>query len=613
MTTCATRSGIKENRRQFKRILTSELGLEINHPIILTLKEESVLMFEDLPLLSPDDIDGLLYTTYVESDGENAAITNDLVKGHEGWIKALIAFMRYYSLDTQEKMETISLQDINKFRMGTYNPINNNQVYTPFYNPSPNKNKGSSPCSETFKKSMKKDRRDGNLVVKRKLALNKTIVWTSKTNIDDEVKFSLSNQGIATITDKTGKELWSKSSSSVNETENLSVHITVGGNTPSDTKGNQSTSTTQNEVADPASRKDPNILLSPNKCGFNPSECKESVLKNNQVYKPGNFICSPNSKFQFGLTASSKLCICNKSGEEWCVDSCCSGQNLFLRLQMDGNIVVRNQNNVAWNSHTDVNAQIMFLLLNDGVATMKDKTRKVIWSSPKQNPPITVIMSSKTSNAASPPTVDSGENWNKRIPQATPVTFVPGLLVVNENGLVLSKGLKSKGIAKNGTKVKYGNGSLSAQKFHIYTDAGAIFKASDGGFIYVSNSEDQRKGKGGVGIIRFNRKGNIVDYKMILTGTMANCGGSKTSWNTWLSCEEKETSGQVYETDPFGEKVAKKIRIGGSGRNYESVACDKRNFSRPVFYLTNDSENGELCQYLSINKINEDTNKWSVL
>ena len=153
-----TRSVIEENRRQFERILTSEFGLESNHPIILTLKEESVLTFEDLPLLSPDDIDGLSYTTYVEIDGENAAITNDLVKGHKGWIKALIAFMRYYSLDTPEKMDTVSLEDFNKFRMGIYSPINNNQTYTPFYNKPSNKNKGSLSYSETFKKSIKKDR-----------------------------------------------------------------------------------------------------------------------------------------------------------------------------------------------------------------------------------------------------------------------------------------------------------------------------------------------------------------------------------------------------------------------------------------------------------------------
>ena len=94
--------------------MTNELGLKINHPIILTLKEESVLTVDNLPLLSPDDIDGLSYTTYIEIDGKNAA-TNDLVKGHKGWIKSLIAFMRYYSLDTPGKMEAVSLQDFNTF------------------------------------------------------------------------------------------------------------------------------------------------------------------------------------------------------------------------------------------------------------------------------------------------------------------------------------------------------------------------------------------------------------------------------------------------------------------------------------------------------------------
>ena len=66
--------------------------------------------------------------------------------------------MRFYSLDTPEKMEAISLQEFNKFQMGAYNPLNNNQAYAPLYNQSPNKNKGSSSYCETFKKSIKMDR-----------------------------------------------------------------------------------------------------------------------------------------------------------------------------------------------------------------------------------------------------------------------------------------------------------------------------------------------------------------------------------------------------------------------------------------------------------------------
>ena len=313
---------------------------------------------------------------------------------------------------------------------------------------------------------------DGNLVVK-KLALNKTIAWTSKTNIDDEVKFSLSNQGIATITDKTGNELWSKSPSSK-----------------------------------------PDRADTRNKCGFDPLLCEDRELEVNTDYKVGDFICSPDSKYQFGLTTRSQLCVCDESGETWCADSCCSGENVYFKIQMDGNLVVKNENQALWSSRTDVDSETRFAVSNNGIATIKDKMGRVIWSS-------------SNTNTISTSTIEAMEILNNQRPGISPTTFVPGLLVVNENGLVLSKGLKSKRIARSGAKVKYGDGSLSEKQFHVNPDAGATFKASDGGFVYVSNSEDRRNKMGGVGAIRFDRKGEIVDYRMILTGTTANCGGGR--------------------------------------------------------------------------------------
>ena len=266
----------------------------------------------------------------------------------------------------------------------------------------------------------------------------------------------------------------------------------------------QASHLTRNLVLDETSK--------PNKCGFDASQCDENELNVNQDYKEGDFVCSPNSKYQFGLTKNSELCICNKSGETWCADSCCSGNNIYFKLQMDGNLVVKNKNDVAWKSRTVSNGQTKFNLSNDGVATIKDKKGKVLWSS---------------SGVATPPKVEAVENLSRQSPGIKTTTFVPGHLVVDKNGLILSKGLKSKRIAKSGAKVQYRDGSLSAQKFHIYPDAGATFEADDGGFVYVSNSEDRKNKKGGVGAIRFDRKGAIVDYRMILTGTTANCGGGK--------------------------------------------------------------------------------------
>ena len=58
---------------------------------------------------------------------------------------------------------------------------------------------------------------------------------------------------------------------------------------------------------------------------------------------------------------------------------------------------------------------------------------------------------------------------------ATTVTYRPGALTVYENGLLLSRGLTSRIIAKTGEFVTYKDGSRSAIRFHDQPDAGAVF------------------------------------------------------------------------------------------------------------------------------------------
>jgi hypothetical protein len=114
-------------------------------------------------------------------------------------------------------------------------------------------------------------------------------------------------------------------------------------------------------------------------------------------------------------------------------------------------------------------------------------------------------------------------------------------------------------------------------------------------WIYLQNSESS-SGAGGVGAITFNSNGNAIDYKMLLTGTSRNCGGGKTYWNTWISCEENGSSGQCYEVDPFGS-YTQVTKLGNTGGNYESFSYDDRNLSQPTFYITNDSSNGGICRF----------------
>ena len=122
MATLITKSFIKESWKQFNCVLTQVLGLEQDHLIMLALREDLISTFNGLHLLSAQEIDTLIYRTYVEINGDSTEIINQLVKGHKGWIEALLAFMRYHNIDSNKDVENISVHEFNKFLMGTYNP-----------------------------------------------------------------------------------------------------------------------------------------------------------------------------------------------------------------------------------------------------------------------------------------------------------------------------------------------------------------------------------------------------------------------------------------------------------------------------------------------------------
>ena len=154
------------------------------------------------------------------------------------------------------------------------------------------------------------------------------------------------------------------------------------------------------------------------------------------------------------------------------------------------------------------------------------------------------------------------------------------------NGVRLPSGFSARLLATTGEIV-----SGTDYVWHGQPDGGATFAAPGGGWVYTSNSELNGT-RGGVGAIRFDASGEVVDAYRILARTKWNCAGGATPWGTWLSCEEHR-AGVVWECDPFapGQGIARPA-LGKFA--HEAAAVDP---NTGYVYLTEDHGRSRLYRF----------------
>ena len=342
-----------------------------------------------------------------------------------------------------------------------------------------------------------------------------------------------------------------------------------------------------------------------------------------------HYMCSSDRRYRFGITSDKFLCFCDGIAKVWCADSqkIKWARNPHLCLQNNGQISAYSGRKKLWDigdldfssqathESDETDSRPLFFGQNnrdppvtqleisaDGTLQVTNYTDQsvILWTldinsyTPYYPPTSSPTISIKPSSYPTTSPVPTFSQAPTHKPTDM-LTYNPGKLLTQFSlGMRISEGLSIRLIGRTGNRLRLADGTFSLERVHDQPDAGACYDQPNGGWIYVSNSEVPKTG--GVGAFKFDPDGNVVNYKMIQTGTNMNCGGGKTPWGTWFSGEEwpNGEQGGMWEVDirGYGARMTK----FGRGK-FESATCDDRDMNRLNCFATLDSQTESIRRY----------------
>ena len=182
--------------------------------------------------------------------------------------------------------------------------------------------------------------------------------------------------------------------------------------------------------------------------------------------------------------------------------------------------------------------------------------------------------------------------------------------IISEKDLMMSDGFKVPGLADGMGSFLVDNNIVLVRNHEIVPrhgmKVGPFYNADEQIGLLGNKHYDEKAIGGTTNIVLDKDSKKVLKEYLSLSGTMQNCAGGVTPWNTWLSCEENVNvkrnaeiaHGYVFEVDPSKLTLEAPKPLKKMGRfNHEAVAFDRFNNA----YLTEDRNDGLIYKFIPKN------------